>query len=374
MAARRSCSATGRQPRRPCRRCRRRARCGRPTWSTCRRGCAARSPRCSPASRWSVTWPRRSTWSRRSPQLRAVTRRRRSGGAGWVSGGSDRKPSTLEITSEIEKARDELDAAEKQASELSAALSGALTEQAARQDAAEQALAALNESDAAISAIYEQLGRLGQDARAAEEEWQRLIRQRDELETGRGQTVEELAELEQRLHNAEQAPMFDAEPVDRQRDRRGGRGRAGRRGGSAAGGAHRRGTRECRSGTGGFAAPGGRRRTRGPAAGRSGHARPASTPRPSRPRWPTSGRRWRSGSAATVGVASRTRDALAAERHQRADALAKVRERGQRTDRQDRRAHRGAAPRRGRQSPSGASHRAARTSTCSSNSAWPPPT
>ena len=150
------------------------------------------------------------------PQLRAVTTDGDLVGAGWVSGGSDRRPSTLEITSEVDKARAELTDAERQAGELSAALSGALAEQSARQDAAEQALAALNESDSAISAIYEQLGRLGQDARAADDEWQRLIQQRDELEAGRTSTVEELAQLEQRLHNAQQEPMFDAQPVDRQ--------------------------------------------------------------------------------------------------------------------------------------------------------------
>jgi chromosome segregation protein len=150
------------------------------------------------------------------PRLRAVTTDGDLVGAGWVSGGSDRKPSTLEITSEVEKARSELADAERQTSELSAALSGALTEQATRQDAAEQALAALNESDAAISAIYEQLGRLGQDARAADDEWQRLIQQRNELEAGRNRTVEELAGIEQRLHNAQQEPTFEAEPVDRQ--------------------------------------------------------------------------------------------------------------------------------------------------------------
>src|SRR6185312_586715 len=150
------------------------------------------------------------------PHLRAVTTDGDLVGAGWVSGGSDRKPSTLEITSEVEKARTELANAERQAVELSAALSGALTEQATRQDAAEQALAALNESDAAISAIYERLGRLGQDARAADDEWQRLIQQRNELEAGRNQTVEELAQLEQRLHNAQQEPTFEAQPLDRQ--------------------------------------------------------------------------------------------------------------------------------------------------------------
>ncbi|MCV7328590.1 chromosome segregation protein SMC, partial [Mycobacterium cookii] len=150
------------------------------------------------------------------PQLRAVTRDGDLVGAGRVIGGSDRKPSTLELTSEIAKARAELEAAESNAGQLGAALSGAKTEQAARQDSAEQALAALNESDAAISAIYDQLGRLGQDARAADEEWRRLVRQREELETGRADTLGELGELEARLRNVEETQHVVAEPVDRQ--------------------------------------------------------------------------------------------------------------------------------------------------------------
>ena len=150
------------------------------------------------------------------PHLRAVTIEGDLVGAGWVSGGSDRKVSTLEIASEIDKARAELTTVERQSGELMAALSGAKQEQAARQDAAEHALAALNESDAAISAIYEQLGRLGQESRNADAEWQRLIKQRDELEAGRTATVEELTELETRLQNAQQEPMFEVEQVDRQ--------------------------------------------------------------------------------------------------------------------------------------------------------------
>lgn len=149
-------------------------------------------------------------------QCRAVTVDGDLVGSGWINGGSDRKPSTLEITSEIEKARSALLTAERQVSEMGAALSGALSEQTARHDAAEQALAALNESDAAISSIYEQLGRLGQDARAADEEYDRLVRQRVELEANRTGTVEELTALETRLHNAQQEPLFDAEPEDRQ--------------------------------------------------------------------------------------------------------------------------------------------------------------
>jgi chromosome segregation protein len=147
-----------------------------------------------------------------NPRLRVVTLDGDLVGAGWVSGGSDRKPSTWEITSEIEKAGAELAGVEGHAGQLAAALSGALSEQAARQDAAEQALAALNESDTAISAMYDQLGRLGQDVRIADEEWRGLRRQREELETGRAQTVDDLGELETRLRNAQQTRHIAAEP------------------------------------------------------------------------------------------------------------------------------------------------------------------
>ena len=146
-------------------------------------------------------------------------------------------------------------------------MSGALAEQTARQDAAEQALAALNESDAAISAIYEQLGRLGQDARTADDEWQRLIRQRDELEAGRVQTVEELAALEQRLHNAEQAPLFDAAPAERQETVAAAETARAAEVEARLDGPHRRGAGECRSRAGGFAAPRRGGRTGGQAAG-----------------------------------------------------------------------------------------------------------
>ncbi len=151
------------------------------------------------------------------PALRAVTRDGDLVGAGWVDGGSDRKPSTLEIVGEIEKARTELAQAETQVAELAAALAGAVAEQVNRQDAAEQALAALNESDAAMSAIYEQLGRLGQEVRTAEEEWRRLVGQRDQLESGRTDTVDELTELEGRLHAAQESQtVVETTPGQRQ--------------------------------------------------------------------------------------------------------------------------------------------------------------
>ncbi|EHI46728.1 chromosome partitioning protein, partial [Rhodococcus opacus PD630] len=146
---------------------------------------------------------------RRRPDVRAVTREGDLLGAGWMSGGSDRQPSTLEVQAAIDNSVQDLARAERRAEELAAALSGAVAEQADRQENAEQALAALNESDAAMSAIYERLGRLGQAARAAHAESDRLMVQRDKAESGREDTLTALAELEERLRLAEQDGSSD---------------------------------------------------------------------------------------------------------------------------------------------------------------------
>ena len=208
------------------------------------------------------------------PRLRAVTLDGDLVGAGWVSGGSDRKLSTLEVTSEIDKAGGELAAAEAQVAQLSAALSGALTEQAARQDSAEQALAALNESDTAISAMYEQLGRLGQEARAAEGGVDRVAAPA----RGAGSGARADGRGSHRTRNpAAQRAGDPARPRRRTRlcggppaDRRRRRDRPWRRSGGAAGGADRGGTRERGARTGGFAAPRCCGRTRSTVAGPAG--------------------------------------------------------------------------------------------------------
>ena len=233
------------------------------------------------------------------PRLRAVTLDGDLVGAGWVSGGSDRKPSTLEITSEIDKAASELAAAETQADRADRrALRRA--DRAGRPPGRRRAGAGR-----AQRVRRRDLGdlRAARPARAGGARRRggvdRLLRQRDELEAGRAQTVEELTELETRLRNAQETQHVHAEEPShaevRQRDRRRRRSRPRRRGRGPAGGAHRRGTRECRSRTGGFAAPRGRRRTRGAGAGAAGAGGAARTP----PRWPrrspTPGGCWRSG-------------------------------------------------------------------------------
>lgn len=137
------------------------------------------------------------------PTLRAVTRDGDLAGSGWLIGGSDRAPSRLEIQADIDAAEAELVAARRHAEELEAALAGALEEQAERKEAVDHALLALHESDQALLAVYDRLGRLGQAARTAQAECERLTTQRAQAETNRQEAVTALAELEDRLRHAE---------------------------------------------------------------------------------------------------------------------------------------------------------------------------
>lgn len=158
------------------------------------------------------------------PSVRAVTRDGDLVGAGWITGGSDRRPSTLEVQAAIDASATALEAAERRSEELTAALAGAVAEQTDRAEVAEQTLAALHESDANMSAVYEQLGRLGQVVRAANAESERLLAQRAKAESGRAETLEALAELEERLRNAEDeqsgaaAESGSAAPTDLERE------------------------------------------------------------------------------------------------------------------------------------------------------------
>ncbi|MFB8009541.1 chromosome segregation protein SMC [Nocardia sp. NPDC056000] len=137
------------------------------------------------------------------PELRVVTRDGDLTGAGWVLGGSDRAPSQLEVQAEIDSAKAELDSWVRHAEEFEAALSGALAEQTDRKEAVDHALLALHESDQALVSIYDRLGRLGQGARNAQRECERLLAQRAETEAGREETLAKLAELEDRLRHVE---------------------------------------------------------------------------------------------------------------------------------------------------------------------------
>ncbi|RDI49040.1 chromosome segregation protein SMC [Nocardia mexicana] len=137
------------------------------------------------------------------PDLRIVTRDGDLTGTGWLLGGSDRAPSQLEIQADIDAAKAELASWQRHAEEFEAALSGAEAEQTDRKGAADQALLALHESDQALVSIYDRLGRLGETARTAQSECERLQAQRADAETARDENLEKLAELEDRLRHVE---------------------------------------------------------------------------------------------------------------------------------------------------------------------------
>ena len=137
------------------------------------------------------------------PDLRVVTRDGDVSGSGWVLGGSDRAPSQLEVQADIDTAAAELESWQRHAEEFEAALSGALAEQSDRKQAVDQALLALHESDQAMVAIYDRLGRLGATARDARSDYERLLTQRADAEAARDENLTALAELEGRLRHAE---------------------------------------------------------------------------------------------------------------------------------------------------------------------------
>ncbi|GAA4816387.1 chromosome segregation protein SMC [Tomitella cavernea] len=146
-----------------------------------------------------------------SPAVRVATRDGDLVGHGWSVGGSESATSMLEVQAAVDEAGEAAVAASARAEELAAALAGAVAEADVRRENAEVTLAALTESDAAMSAVYEQLGRLGQAARAAEAEHGRLSTQRREAEAGREETVAALTGLEERLRLAEQSVPGDDE-------------------------------------------------------------------------------------------------------------------------------------------------------------------
>ncbi|NUU17554.1 chromosome segregation protein SMC [Cellulomonas humilata] len=123
-----------------------------------------------------------------------------------ASGGSATAPSALHLQSALDTARSGVAKATADGERIRFELSGATEALTAAREAHERTLDRLNESDAALAAVAEQLGHLGSTARAANAEAARL---RQSLEAA-SQTLQadsaELAELTERLAAAEVEP------------------------------------------------------------------------------------------------------------------------------------------------------------------------
>ena len=138
----------------------------------------------------------------RTHPVLAVTRAGDRISAASVEGGVSARPSTLEVQSAIDTATEDLARARRDAERLDNELADALTAEREAAEAAEGALAALGESDANVGAAYELLGRLGTEIRNAEQEAERLVRQREKAEEGRAENLAALTEVDERLRLA----------------------------------------------------------------------------------------------------------------------------------------------------------------------------
>jgi chromosome segregation protein len=142
------------------------------------------------------------------PDLVVATRTGDVLAAHRASGGSATAPSALHLQSALDDARQGAAAATTRAEQARFALVGAREAHEAARAAYEDTLDRLNESDAALAAVAEQLGHLGATARAARAEAERVRASLATAEQALAVGASELAELTERLAAAE------AEPAD----------------------------------------------------------------------------------------------------------------------------------------------------------------
>jgi chromosome segregation protein len=153
----------------------------------------------------------------RAPEVRAVTGAGDLLGADWAVGGSASAPSVIEVQAAVDEAEAKLADAEARRTRLTTDLAAARTAADDARHAVDRALVQLNESDAKLNAVAEQLGRLGAGARSAAAEADRLDKAREAATEAREQDVAKLADLEARLEAAEETPV-DEEPSTAERD------------------------------------------------------------------------------------------------------------------------------------------------------------
>ncbi|MFW3169487.1 chromosome segregation protein SMC [Geodermatophilus sp. CPCC 206100] len=152
------------------------------------------------------------------PRVRAVTTDGDLVGADWAVGGSADAPSGLEVRARVDEAERELTGAVTRAAELADRLTAARETARARSADVDAALAARQAADRSRSAVAAQLAELGAAARSAAAEAERSAAARVRAEQALEQAQTALAGLEERLAEAEAAPV-EEEPDPAERDR-----------------------------------------------------------------------------------------------------------------------------------------------------------
>ncbi len=151
---------------------------------------------------------------REVPGVSVVTAEGDVYGPGWVRGGSSAAPSLLELQSALDEAREGAEAATARAERTTFELRAAREELEAAERRADTALDALHDSDARMTAVAEQLAQLGQVMRSARAEHERTTAAIATAEEGLATTRAELADLEQRLADAESVAAESGETTE----------------------------------------------------------------------------------------------------------------------------------------------------------------
>jgi chromosome segregation protein len=141
-----------------------------------------------------------------SPDVTAVTRDGDVLGAHFAAGGSSSKQSLIEVQAALERAEEDLGRSVHTLERLRFEQESGEARRAATQERVDAALGRLHESDATMAAVAENLGHLGATARAARGEADRLTTAITAAEQARDGDLSGLAELEDRLAQAEAAP------------------------------------------------------------------------------------------------------------------------------------------------------------------------
>jgi chromosome segregation protein len=139
-------------------------------------------------------------------------------GADWAVGGQSEAPSNLVVRARVEEADGELVAAVARAAELAAQLADAREAARSRSADVDAALVARQAGDRTRSTVAAELAELGAAARSAAAEAERHLAARVRAEQALEQVLVSLAGLEQRLAEAEAAPV-EEEPSTVDRDR-----------------------------------------------------------------------------------------------------------------------------------------------------------
>ena len=152
------------------------------------------------------------------PDLTAVTAEGDFLGCGFAYGGSAGAPSLLETQAAVDEAAAALAALVDRREQLASALEGATARRKQLAVEVEALVARRRAADKEKSAVAQQLGRLGGQARGAAGEAERLAAAAAKAQDASEQAELELAELSERLLVAEEIPA-DEEPDSSARDR-----------------------------------------------------------------------------------------------------------------------------------------------------------